>query len=119
MPSAETNSVLDPECSPPNNRTSPDWRPQQRWRFLRSTRVTGNSSNVEIPSNFSQDLSVCDLQPPQRRLLQKLADRLERLVSPAGQDSLENGLSFSVNSSGTHLLVPPAMINPPVIPGLL
>ena len=92
--------------------------------------MTGNSSNVEIPSNFSQDLSVCDLlcvgwrSPPQRRLLQKLADRLERLVSPAGQDSLENGLSFSVKWfravpcwSSPCLLVPPAMINPPVIPG--
>ena len=30
VPSAETNSVLLPECVPPNNRTSPDWRPQQR-----------------------------------------------------------------------------------------
>ena len=77
--------------------------------------MTGNSSNVEIPSNFSQDFHPG--YPPQRRLLQKLTDILGRVVSPAGQDSLENGLSFSVNWSRPCLLVPPAMINPPVIPG--
>ena len=120
FPSAETNSVLDHECSPPNNRTSPDWRPQQRWFFLFSTRLTGNSSNVEIPSNFSQDLSVCDLlcvgwrSPPQRRLLQKLAYPLARLISPAGQDSFENGLIFSVEWIRPSFFLPAAMINPPV-----
>ena len=112
MPSAETNSVLDAESNPPSNRTSPDWRPQQRWLVLRSTRLTGNSSNVEIPSNFSQDLNVG--APPQRRLLQKLADPLARLISPAGQDSFENGLIFSVEWIRPSFFLPAAMINPPV-----
>ena len=112
VPSAETNSVVVFECSPPINRTSPDWRPQQIWKFLRSTRLTANASNVETPSNFSQDLNVgC---PPQRRLLQKLAPLVPRLISPAGHDMFENGLNFSVGSGRPPSLDPATMIKPPV-----
>ena len=93
VPSAETNSVVVFESSPPINRTSPDWRPQQIWYLLSSTRLTDNASNVETPSNFSQDL------PPQRRLLQKLAPYVVIVISPAGHDLSENGLNFSVGSS--------------------
>ena len=112
VPSAETNSVVVPEYRPPINRTSPDWRPQQIWLFLRSTRLTDNASNVETPSNFSQDLNVgC---PPQRRLLQKLAERLPLLISSAGHDSFENGFNFSVGSRSPPSFCPATMIKPPV-----
>ena len=103
-------------CSPPINRTSPDWRPQQIWCFLCSTRLTDNASNVETPSNFSQDLNVESSgppKPPQRRLLQKLAEFLPRLIRFVGHDSFENGLSFSVGRDPAPL-DPATMIKPPV-----
>ena len=112
VPSAETNSVVVPEYRPPINRTSPDWRPQQIWNFLHSTRLTANASNVETPSNFSQDLNV--ESPPQRRLLQKLARIVPLLIFPAGHDSFENGLNFSVGSGRPPSVAPATMIKPPV-----
>ena len=109
---------------PPINRTSPDWRPQQIWWFLCSTRLTDNASNVETPSNFSQDLNVESPgppAPPQRRLLQKLAVFLPRLIRFVGHDSFENGLSFSAGRNpsledgiGRPPLDPATMIKPPV-----
>ena len=120
LPSAETNSVLFPACSPPNKRTSPDGRPQQRWFCLRSTRLTDVASNVETPSNFSQDPYVGSF-PPQRRLLQKLANFLVLVISPAGQDWFKAGLNSSVASRWfpKSSFVPAAIINPPVKPGYI
>ena len=93
---------------PPKRRTSPEGRPQQMWECLRSTRVTFNSINAEIPSNFSQDLGE---SPPQRMLLQKVANLLGVVMSPAGQDWPVLGLKTSVALRNTSLH-PPATINP-------
>ena len=106
----------DAELTPPSKRTSPDWRPQQRCPCLRSTRLTANTSNVETPSNFSQDPGLG--YPPQRRLLQKLENALAFFRSPAGQDLLKTGLNSSVGSKLEFpftILAPAAMINPPVV----
>ena len=85
VPSAETNSVEVGDSSPPKRRTSPEGRPQHKCLFLRSPRITGNSSNAEIPSNFSQDLY--EGFPPQRKLLQNVDwIPLDFLISPVGQD---------------------------------
>ena len=83
------------------------------WECLRSTRVTFNSINAEIPLNFSQDLGE---SPPQRMLLQKVADLLGVVMSPAGQDWPVLGLKTSVALRNTSLH-PPAIINPLVGPG--
>ena len=57
--------------------------------------MTGIDSNVEIPSNFSQDVNVGF--PPQRKLLQKVASLLVvSVISPAEQDWPVLGLNFSV-----------------------
>ena len=71
--------------------------------------MTFNFLNAEIPSNFSQDLG--ETAPPQRMLLQKVADLLGVVMSPAGQDWPVLGLKTSVALRNTSLH-PPAIINP-------
>ena len=83
------------------------------WECLRSTRVTFNSINAEIPLNFSQDLGE---SPPQRMLLQKVADLLGVVMFPTGQDWPVLGLNTSVALRYISLH-PPAIINPLVGPG--
>ena len=51
-PFAETLSVVNP----PSSNTSPDWSPQQRWKLLNWTSVSGNGVKVPLPLNFTQDL---------------------------------------------------------------
>ena len=68
-PLAETLSVVLLE-SPPSSNMSPDGSPQQRWKLLNCTSVSGNGVKVPLPLNFTQDLWFG--YPPQKRLLHRL-----------------------------------------------
>ena len=92
--SGETNSVVFLESSPPNKRTAPEGRPQQRWKYLFILSCAGTGSHVEFPSNFKHDRFWSN--PPQSKLLQKVGALLGSGMSPAEQDSFKNGSNFSV-----------------------
>ena len=97
-PSAETLSAVSvPLLEPPKSRTSPDLSPQQEWLHLTPTSFTGSEVKVEIPSNFSHDLSAFLIQPPQTMLLQMLRPDLPMFRLPTKLERLVLGWNISAD----------------------